>query len=487
MAESHTTRQVNNSARVLTRRGDFLIPFLMVVFDFLAIEFAFLFSYWLRFQSTLVDYLGVQEVGGPPFEGYLYGSLFVALVWLLLFQARKAYGARRNISLSDELINVVKVVSLGMLIVMSAAFFYRDFSYSRIVFGLLWGTSIASIMAGRVVVQWFERRLYRKGRHLQQCIIIGGDSLANQVYAELHRHPSFGFNILGYLADSKAQEETALARAAYLGPVSQAAGFIQQNNVELVFIALRSKDQHLLFDLIGECEGINVEFMMVPDVLDILTSDVSVKELQGIPFLRIKGIPLTSWGRITKRSFDLVVSASLLVLLSPLWLLIMLLVKLSSPGPVLFKQERVGVDGKGFQMYKFRSMRVDAEETTGPVWAAKNDSRRTPIGVILRKTSMDELPQLFNVLKGEMSLVGPRPERPYFVEQFKHLVPKYLDRHRVKTGVTGWAQVNGLRGDTSIEERIKYDLYYIENWSLAFDIKILLRTLRAALSVKEVH
>jgi exopolysaccharide biosynthesis polyprenyl glycosylphosphotransferase len=171
----------------------------------------------------------------------------------------------------------------------------------------------------------------------------------------------------------------------------------------------------------------------------------------------------------------------------PLWLLIMVLVKVTSPGPIFFKQERVGIDGKRFTMYKFRSMRTEAEKHTGPVWTAKDDPRRTPLGVILRKTSLDELPQLFNVLRGDMSLVGPRPERPYFVEQFKQHVPKYLDRHRVKTGVTGWAQVNGLRGNTSLEERIKYDLYYIENWSLAFDIKILLRTIRAALSTKEVH
>jgi exopolysaccharide biosynthesis polyprenyl glycosylphosphotransferase len=470
-----------------TRRADFLIPFLTVLFDATAIEFAFLFSYWLRFRTPLVDYLGVKEIGGPPFRGYLFGSFFIAFVWLLLFQARKMYNARRNVTLSDEFINVVKVVSLGMLIVMSAAFFYRDFSYSRVVFGFLWVTSIVFLMAGRTLVHSLERRLYRKGRHLQQCIIIGNESTANQVFSELHRHPSFGFNIAGYFADAPARADTNLAKAPYLGPIERAPEFIRNENIELVFIALRSKEQHVLFDLISECEGVNVEFMMVPDVLDVLTSDVKVKELQGIPFLQIKTIPFTIWGRITKRVFDFVVSAMLLVFLMPLWLLIMVLVKVTSPGPIFFKQERVGIDGKRFTMYKFRSMRTEAEKHTGPVWTAKDDPRRTPLGVILRKTSLDELPQLFNVLRGDMSLVGPRPERPYFVEQFKQHVPKYLDRHRVKTGVTGWAQVNGLRGNTSLEERIKYDLYYIENWSLAFDIKILLRTIRAALSTKEVH
>ncbi|MBI5472870.1 MAG: undecaprenyl-phosphate glucose phosphotransferase [Ignavibacteriae bacterium] len=469
------------------RRGDFLIPFLTVVSDAIAIELAFLFSYWLRFQSTLVDYLGVKEIGGPPFSGYLFGSFFVTFVWLLLLKSRKMYGIRRNVTLSDEFINIVRVVSWGMLIVMSAAFFYREFSYSRIVFGFLWIASIGFVFVGRAAVQSLERRFYRTGQHLQQSIIIGNDALANQVYAELNRHPSFGFNIVGYFADRKAHEELKLASSQYLGPIANAPAFIRRQAIDLIFIALRSKEQYQLLDLIGDCEGMNVEFMMVPDVLDVLASDVKVRELQGIPFLTIKSIPFSVWGKIAKRTFDVVVSAALLIFLSPLWLLIAALVKLSSRGPVLFKQERLGMDGKRFTMYKFRSMRVNAESKTGPVWTSKGDPRRTAIGVIIRKTSLDEIPQLFNVLKGEMSIVGPRPERPYFVDQFKHHVPKYLDRHRVKTGMTGWAQVNGLRGDTSLEERIKYDLYYIENWSLAFDVKILLRTLRVALSFKEVQ
>ncbi|MEO8166989.1 MAG: undecaprenyl-phosphate glucose phosphotransferase [bacterium] len=481
------TRRVSDSTNVLTRRGDFLIPVLTVLFDAAAIEFAFVFSYWLRFRTTLVDYFGATEIGGPPFSGYLFGSFFVMFVWLLLFQSRKMYGTRRNVTLSDELINVVKVISWGMLIVMSAAFFYREFSYSRIVFGLVWIWSIVFIFLGRIIIHSAERRYYRKGKNLQQSIIIGNDSLANQVYTLLNRHASFGFNIVGYFADAAAEKDLKLSSAAYLGPISDAPAYIRDQNIDLVFLALRSKEHHLLFNLISECEGVNVEFMMVPDVLDVLTTEVRVKELEGIPFLTIKSIPFTVWGRISKRTFDIVVSFILLVFFLPLWILIAIFVKLSSPGPFFFTQERLGLDGRKFTMYKFRSMRIGAEVETGPVWTSNNDPRRTPIGVFLRKTSLDEIPQLFNVFKGEMSLVGPRPERPYFVDQFKSIVPKYLDRHRVKTGMTGWAQVNGLRGNTSLEERVKYDLYYIENWSLAFDVKILLRTIRAALSPKEVH
>ena len=468
-----------------SRSGDSLISLLGVLLDAAAIEGSFLLSYWLRFNSSLFDALGYIEAGAPPLSGYALGSLFVIPPWLLLFQSRRMYGARRSVALSDELISVGKVVSLGMLMVMSAAFFYRDFSYSRVVFGLLWVNSIVLIFAGRTAIFWFERRLYRKGKHLRQAIILGNDTLASDVYTKLNGHPSFGFMILGYFADSKAPKDERLSTAPYLGGISDAPGFIQTSAVDLVFIGLRSEQHGMLFDFISECEGINVEFMMVPDVLEVLTSQVSLTELEGIPLLRLKSIPFTVWGRISKRALDLVVSSVMIVLLSPFILLIIILIKLDSPGPILFLQERVGLDGWSFTMYKFRSMKVGSELSRATL-GVKDDPRRTRVGVWLRKLSMDEIPQLFNVLKGEMSLVGPRPERPVLVEEFRKIVPKYLDRHRVKTGMTGWAQVNGLRGDTSIADRVKYDLYYIENWSLTFDIKILLRTIRATLDLKNV-
>ena len=470
-----------------TRRGDYFIPLMTVLFDCVAIEFGFLCSYWIRFRSGIFESLGFARIDPPPIQGYVLGSLFVLAVWLMLFGTRKMYSARRNVELSDELMNVVRVISIGMLIVMSAAFFYREFSYSRIVFGLLWATAIASIFAGRSVLRWLERRLYRRGRHLQHAILIGNDALADRIHARLHRHPSFGFVFAGYFAGAPADPGLELNKAPYLGPVANAPDYIKRHGIELGFIALRAEDHVALLDLIGECEGVNIDFMMVPDVLEVLTSQVRVRELEGTPFLRIKSVPFTAWGMIMKRAFDVIVSAAVLIFLSPLWLLIALLIKLDSRGPVLFRQARIGLDGKQFSMVKFRSMRVGAEHSDDDAGlGVRNDPRRTRLGTILRKTSLDELPQLLNVLNGEMSLVGPRPERVRFVEEFQEIVPKYLDRHRVKTGMTGWAQVNGFRGDTSIEERIKYDLYYIENWSLTFDLKILLRTLRAILSFREV-
>jgi exopolysaccharide biosynthesis polyprenyl glycosylphosphotransferase len=273
----------------------------------------------------------------------------------------------------------------------------------------------------------------------------------------------------------------------YLGRIDQAPAFIRSRGVDLAFIALRSKDHQALFEFISECEGMNIDFLMVPDVLDVLTSQMRLTELEGIPLLKIKSVPFTLWGRVLKRTLDLVVSFVLLVLLSPFLILIALLIKLDSRGPVFFSQERVGLDGRRFRILKFRSMRTDVDQyDQSLVLGIRRDPRRTRVGIWLRKLSIDETPQLINVLRGEMSLVGPRPERTNYVEKLAERVPRYLDRHRVKTGITGWAQVNGLRGDTSIEERVRYDLYYIENWSVALDMKILLRTIRAALNFKHV-
>jgi exopolysaccharide biosynthesis polyprenyl glycosylphosphotransferase len=471
---------------ISTRRGDVYLPLLTVVLDAVAIETAFILSYWLRFRSTLFDRLGFVSENAPPFRGYLLASVVVMGIWLLLFHSRKMYGLRRNVNLSDELISVARVVSIGMLLVMSAAFLYREFSYSRIVFGLLWGLSIGFVYTGRAVVRSFERRLHRKGLHLQEAVVLGNDDLADQVYRRLHMHPSFGISIRGYFGERPADGDLAIARATYLGGIATAPKYLQEESVRLAFIALRSRDHPQLFELLGECEGVNIEFMMVPDVLEVLTSQVQLRDLEGIPFLTLKNIPMTIWGIITKRTFDLLLSMLGLLLLSPVLIIIALLVKLDSRGPVLFKQTRVGLDGNEFTMLKFRSMVQGAERSDREAGLGiPGDPRRTRLGRILRKTSLDELPQLWNVLTGDMSLVGPRPERTHVVRGLSGAVPKYLDRHRVKTGVTGWAQVNGLRGDTSIQERIKYDLYYIENWSLAFDIRIVLRTIRGAFISRE--
>jgi exopolysaccharide biosynthesis polyprenyl glycosylphosphotransferase len=277
-------------------------------------------------------------------------------------------------------------------------------------------------------------------------------------------------------------------RATRIGSISQVPSYTREHATDIILVALDSKDHPVLFDLVHGCEGLHTEIMMVPDVLEIMTSQVRIKELEGIPFIRIKTLPMGAWNQIVKRTFDIVVAFVVLLLISPLFLLLAILIKLTSKGPVFYRQERVGLDGQSFLVLKFRSMKSDAEKVTGPVWAQKDDPRTTELGRFMRRFSLDELPQLINVLRGEMSLVGPRPERPHFVEQFKKDVPMYLDRHKVKTGMTGWAQVNGLRGgEGSIEERTKFDVYYVENWSLVFDLKIIFKTIRAVLFAKDAY
>ncbi len=471
------------------RRNDFLIPTLGVLFDSVAIEISFLLSYWLRFNTHLLDFLPLTE-DIPPLDAYVYGSLVVIPLWLLLFNGRKMYSARRNVALADEFYTIVRIVTLGMLVVMSGAFFYRAFSFSRVVFGLLWITSVGCISVGRFLLIHVEKWLYRHGKELRNAAIIGSSETANRIFDVLHDHPLLGYRFVGYCAQRPAPGGTSLAKAPYLGTPEELPARITSERIELALIALKHGEYDQLFELVRMCEGVNVEFMVVPDILDIMAGQMRVVELEGIPFIKLKGVPMTTWGRIIKRTFDLVVSVFLLVLFSPVFLIVAIAIKLDSRGPVFFSQERVGMDGKQFNILKFRSMRAGAETGTGPMWAMQNDPRRTRIGRFLRKTSLDELPQLLNVFKGEMSLVGPRPERQFFVDQFSRrdasgdaFVPKYLDRHRVKTGMTGWAQVNGLRGPYgSLEERIKYDIYYIENWSLWFDIKILLKTIYAVLS-----
>jgi Undecaprenyl-phosphate glucose phosphotransferase len=260
-----------------------------------------------------------------------------------------------------------------------------------------------------------------------------------------------------------------------LGPASDLDRIIREHGIQDVVIALPEATHDELLDMISACKQERATVRIYPDLFQIVASELEISDLDGLPLLTVHDAPLRGWRLTIKRAMDLVGSAAGLVVISPLMMLLALLIKLESKGPVFFVQARMGLDGRPFPTLKFRSMRIDAEAQTGPVWATENDPRTTRIGRLLRRTSLDELPQLINVLVGDMSLVGPRPERPVFVEQFRRVIPRYMERHRAKAGLTGWAQVNGLRGETSIVERTKYDLYYIENWSLLFDLKIIMR------------
>ncbi|MDD8018864.1 MAG: undecaprenyl-phosphate glucose phosphotransferase [Bacteroidota bacterium] len=468
------------------RRNDFLIPFLTVISDVLALEGAFLLSYWLRFYSPVSRYYEVT-LGVPPIASYLFASAVFIPVWLLVFRSRNMYGTRRNIHFSDEFFVTIRLITISMMIMMSATFFYREFSFSRGVFILLWLTSCVLVSAGRFLVLEFEKNLYRGGRELKSIVIIGRNATAENIYKLFSAKKVLGYEILGYYSDAPASPSSPLAECKYLGEITRVALDLSSLRIQSALIALSHTEQEQLIELLRETEGKNIEYMMVPDLLELMTSRVRIQEIEGVPFIKLKDIPMTTWSRITKRTFDIVVALIVLLIALPVMVLVAAIIKLTSTGPVFYVQERVGLDSVPFSLFKFRSMRIDAEQKTGPKRATKDDNRATLIGKILRRTSLDELPQLWNVLTGHMSIVGPRPERPYFVQQFQNKIPRYLERHRLKVGMTGWAQVNGLRGDAPIEERTKFDIYYVENWSLVFDLKIILKTVRAVIFGEDAY
>ena len=467
------------------QRQDLLIPLLTVISDVVAIEVSFLFSYWLRFFSTFTQYIPI-EYGLPPLEAYLKSSLVVIPVWCWLFNARRLYRPRRITSFSDEFFAIARIVFLGMLVVLAIAFFYRSFSYSRIVFWILGISAVLFISIGRFILIKFEQWWYTRGHDLKRVLIVGTSSVAGKIFQSLTTHRFLGYQALGYCS---VQNNTDNMREIipYLGSLSSVPDLIKTQNIDVILIAFNETEHSRLHDLVRDCQGLDVEMMMVPDILELMTSQVQIKHIEGVPFLGIKSPSLSAWNFIEKRAFDLIFALLILILTSPVILLIAILIKLDSRGPIFNLQERVGLDGELFKVIKFRSMRTDAERLTGPVWSQKDDTRTTKVGRFIRRFSLDELPQLLNVFKGDMSVVGPRPERPHFVEKFKNQVPRYLERHRVKTGMTGWAQVNGLRGNASITERTKYDIYYIEHWSLVLDLKIILKTIHAVLFARDAY
>jgi Undecaprenyl-phosphate glucose phosphotransferase len=320
--------------------------------------------------------------------------------------------------------------------------------------------------------------LRRAGYNRDRVIVVGAGPVGQDLVARIHRQPRLGYDVIGCVDDNSARKRArgvpVVGRTADLGQV------VDDTGADEVLIALPGASRQELLALITASHREGLTIRVFPDMYEMLTGEVKVSDLDGMPLLTVREVALSGWRRSLKRVFDVLVSAAVVIPLSPLMLTLAVLVKLESPGPVFYVQERMGLDARPFPILKFRSMRLGAEADTGAVWARRDDPRRTRVGHFMRSTNLDELPQLFNVLLGHMSIVGPRPERPEFVAEFRRQIPRYMERHREKAGLTGWAQVNGLRGDTSIEERTKYDLYYIENWSLLFDFKIIAKTVLTA-------
>jgi len=458
-------------------RIEIIVPLTTVLLDIVSIIAAFLVSFYVRFNTDFTNVFSVEK-GFPELSWYFYFAVFTLPVWIITLLNFKMYKLRRNVFIGDEFVQIVKCVSISILLSIGIIFFFRDVPYSRLVFLLIWIFAIILITIDRYIMLKVEKTFYNKGVGLKKVAIVGTTEMADSIYKTLSKDKFTGFEIEGFFASEISEEEFSKGKN-YLGNFTSIPEKIKKLRIQNLLFCLSPEQNDYLYKVIKNCEGINVEFMLVPDFMELISSRLKITELDGIPLMIIKSFPLSIWDRIIKRLFDIFTSLIILTIISPIFTVLALLVKFTSKGPVFYKQERVSIDGGKFNMLKFRSMRTNAEADGTPKFASKDDNRYSPIGLILRKYSLDELPQFLNVLKGDMSIVGPRPEREYFINIMKDSVSKYLERHRVKCGITGWAQVNGLRGsESSMQTRIEYDIYYIENWSLVFDIKIILKTIK---------
>ncbi len=446
---------------------------LMFLFDLGVICLAWVGAYALRFSGWPIPIY----YGTPLFEDYLYFLLFVPPIWGVIFKSLNMYRPRRISSHMTEAYEVLKAATLSALLLMAVAYIDKRVEVSRILFGYFWGLSSAGLIVIRLLFRESLRFARRRGYNLRHIVILGTDRLGQTLREEIGRHPELGLNIIGFLTTNQYEVGQQLDGIEVLGHIDQVQETVRTHSIDQVMIALPLEAMPALEKILKQLSSEMVDIKILPDLYQHVIMQGSVEEFEGLPVVTLSGSPMYGWNQVVKRALDLAVSIPMLILCSPIFGLISLLVKATSPGPVFYVQERMGYDGCIIRMVKFRTMRVDAELETGEVWTAVNDPRCTSVGAILRRTSLDELPQLWNVLKGEMSLVGPRPERPVFVEEFRQQFPRYMLRHRVKAGMTGWAQVKGWRGNTSLEKRLEHDLYYIQHWSLFLDLKILCLTL----------
>ncbi len=444
--------------------------------DLLATAAALLLAYWLRFTVQIVP----VTKGIPELAPYLRLLPVAAVLWPLVFYFQGLYQGRRFRSRFDEALRALVAVALAAALLTAALTFYRGFSYSRVVLAIFAALDFVLVVAQRWLIAAVLKRIRRSGKNLQQVLVVGAGELGRKVAGRLRDHREMGFRVVGFLDDDPGKQQRSLDGTPVLGTTRNLERVVAEHRVDQVVLALPLAAHHKTVQLIRRSGQLMVEVKVVPDLLQYYTLRAGVEDLDGIPVINLTQIPLHGWNQLVKRVFDIVGAAGLLLATCWVFPLVAFLIKREDGGPVFYSQIRMGLDGRPFRLYKFRSMRVDAEGDGNPRWTRNRDPRVTRIGAFLRRTSLDELPQLINVLKGEMSLVGPRPERPEFVERFKERYPEYMARHRVRAGLTGWAQVHGLRGDTSIRQRIAHDLYYIENWSLALDLRILWLTLRTA-------
>ena len=445
----------------------------IIFFDSIVISFAWLSSFYLHFKTSFGP---PPRHATPDIDIYLLALIPIWIVFMSSIRICGLYQPKRGKPLREKIVNIVKVVSFSILILTGATFFYREWSFSRIVVLYFFCLTNILMVVSHLLVYIVLRKIRSLGFNVRKVLIAGTGNLALSVAEKISLHPEYGFNVIGFLTAHTKEINSKLGGVRVIGSLNEISAVIHKYGVDQLYIALplsAHDEMEALFDSLGKE---TVDIKVIPDVLKFINFQSGVEDLDGLPIVSLSESPLHGWNIVVKRLSDIIFSSIFIIVSSPFLILLAIIIRFESPGSIIYRQKRVGLDGNIFEMLKFRSMQVGAEDETGPIWASKGDDRRTRLGSFLRKTSIDELPQLFNVLMGDMSLVGPRPERYVFVEEFKKSIPKYMLRLKMKAGLTGWAQVNGWRGNTSLDKRIEFDLYYIKHWSLLFDLKIIFMT-----------
>jgi Undecaprenyl-phosphate glucose phosphotransferase len=469
----------------MVKRYNRLLVAFYVVTDALLAMWAFVLAYGVRFESGLIP----VPKGYPPIEQYLHVLPFVAALVPLAFQIQGVYRLRRGRSRVDDffavLIGSILAVVLGVVSTLYVqAYFASDaarstgaYQVSQLVWALFLGFTVIFTYGSRETVRELLERRWRAGIGLKRVLIAGAGDLGRLVADRILQHRELGYQVVGFVDDRAGGDHIGYRGLPLLGTLAEMPEIAQRERIDHLYVALALDEHVKLLELMDAANREFLDVKVVPDLLQFIALRARLEDLDGLPVINVNDVPLQGVNAWVKRALDIALSAAALLVLAIPMAIIALLVRWTSPGAVFYRQERMGLDGRAFTVFKIRSMVQHAEDSSGPVWARDDDPRTTPVGRWLRRFDLDELPQFWNVLKGDMSIVGPRPERPFFVEQFKHRIPQYMLRHKVKAGITGWAQVNGWRGNTSLEKRIEYDLYYIENWSVTLDIKIMWLTL----------
>lgn len=445
---------------------------LHVVIDAFVIALSYFLAWVIKFY---VPFLNDNE-GRLPFRVYMSALLFIVPGYLILNYAFNMYTPKRMQGRRLELSNIIKANTIGMFLFVGALYLVKQIDFSRHVIFIFYVVNIILETVSRNLIRLGLRQMRSKGYNQKHVLLVGYSRAAEEYIDRILANPQWGYKVRGIL-DDHIEAGTEYKGIKVLGRIANLMVILPQNHLDEIAITLGLNEYYRLEQIVALCEKSGVHTKFIPDYNRIIPTKPYTEDILGLPVINIRYVPLSNtFNALIKRIMDFGGALAAIVLFSPIMLFSVIMIKITSPGPLIYKQERVGLHNRNFMMYKFRSMDVQPPEEEKKAWTVKDDPRVTNFGKFMRRTSIDELPQLFNVLRGEMSLVGPRPERPFFVEKFREEIPRYMIKHQVRPGLTGWAQVNGYRGNTSIRKRIEYDLYYIENWTIGLDIKILFLT-----------